>query len=434
MPSYAQVMQFGRGRNYSVELASTTSIRFYSMGNPTGLKFAVEHAGMRCIFDFGLEHAPGRAPFTMGLRPRPGRELTDLRAVGAAPELAGVYVDDAWDGRTAVFISHMHLDHTSLVRYLHPLVPLFFPAEMEPLREAVHASGYLPWRSPVGTPVGDRERVRWADIEVTFLAVDHDVPGAAGFLVQTPDLSIAYTGDHRWHGFRPELTAAYAEQVRGVDVLIQEAVSAGLDAASLPDEPPPVQLTEAEVVEETVKAVSSSPGLAVINLYGMNRERVAALGSAAAAAGRRLVMEPQAAQMAGWPEVLDPEAVCSDPRGHLVQLTFENLPLLIDLPRPPGSVYVHSNGAPLGPHDPAFGVMEAWTRATGLELLRIGTSGHASREHLTRMATVVAPGVLLPVHSRFPEAVVVPGVRRVLPEPHRDYTKDDLLHLAAEVS
>ncbi len=411
-------------------MAPPTSIRFYSTGNPTGLKFAVEHGGARCIFDFGIEHAPGRALFSMGLRPRPGRELEDLRSVGAAPRLSGVYADGEWDGTTALFISHMHLDHTSLVRFVHPEVPLFFPAEMNPVRSAVDASGYLSWRAPAGTPVPDRRRVTWGDIEVTFLEVDHDVPGASGFLVRTPDLTLAYSGDQRWHGFRPEVTGAFAESVRGVDVLIMEAVAAGLEPRPAEGAPAPDALTEREVVDEIAAALAGTGGLAAINLYPMNRDRVTALGAAAAGLGRRLVMEPQAAAIAGWRDLLEREEVASDPGGFLVQAGFESLPGLLDLPRPPGSLFIHSNGAPLGPFDPAFSVMEGWTHALGLELRRIGTSGHSRAADITRTITSVAPGVVLPVHSRMPEAVVAPGIRRLIVEPGREYSPHDLVSLS----
>lgn len=403
-------------------MAAATSICFLSTGSPTGLKFTVDHGGHRCLFDFGLEHAPGRAPFSMGLRPRPGRELEDLVAVGAAPALAGVYAGGGWDRRTAVFISHLHLDHTSLVGYLHPEVPLFYPAAMEPLRAAAAGSGYLGWRSPAGTPVADRETVSWGPIAVTAVAVDHDLPGATGYLVETPDLRLAYTGDHRWHGYHPEVTAAFAEAARGVDVLVQEAVSAGY-------EPDPGALDEPAVAVAVERVLRSrlAAGPVVVNLYPMNRERVAALGTAAEAAGRRLVLEPQAAAIAGWPHVLDPAALRAEPGRFVAQLSFEALPSLIDLPR--GGLYIHSDGTPLGPFDPAFGVLEAWTRALGLELVRIASSGHSRPEDVARMVRTVAPGLVVPVHSRAPEAVAVEGVRRLLPQPGRVYLTAELLQL-----
>lgn len=406
--------------------AATTALTFLSTGDPTGLKFTVEHGGARALFDFGLAHAPGRAPFSMGLEPRPGRELADLLAVGAAPRLEGVY--EAWDGRTSVFLSHMHLDHTSLVRFLHPAVPLFYPEAMEGLREAADRTGYLPWRKEArGSPCGNRGRVRVGEIEVEFIAVDHDVPGASGFLVRTPELTLAYTGDLRRHGLRPEVTDAFAAAVAGVDVLVQEAVSLAAEPpAALPAEAG-AMLTEAGVHAAFEDVLATVSGLVVVNLYPMNRERVLAFARACAARGRRLLMEPVPAALAGWRDVLgEVDAVRFNPERYCVQLPFESLPKLIDLEPPPGSAYVHSDGAPLGRFNPAWEVMMAWVERMGLEFVRLHSSGHAFPEDVGRLVAAVRPGVVLPVHSRAPQALQVPGVPRLLVEENRAYTAREL--------
>jgi ribonuclease J len=406
-------------------MPATTLLTFLNTGNPTGLKFSVEHGGRRALFDFGLEHAPGRAPFSMGLEPRPGRELADLLAVGSAPRLDGVY--ESWDGRTAGFITHMHLDHTALVRFLHPQVPLFYPAAMEDLRGAVEASGYLPWRRPAGTPLPDRRPLAWGEIEVTPVSVDHDLPGATGYLVRTPDLFLAYTGDHRRHGLHPELTAAFAQAARGADVLVQEGVLLEPPAATAPGAaPPPPRLTEHDVALGFGSLLESTPGLVVANLYPMNRERVALLAGAATARGRRLVLEPQAAAIAGQRDLLDVAEVKADPARFAVQLSFENLPTLIDLAPPSGSVYVHSNGPPLGRFDPAYQVMEAWIEHLGLGYAHLGSSGHSWPADIDRMVREVGPRLVIPVHSRVPEALQVPGIRSLVPEVMRPYTAAEL--------
>ena len=394
-----------------------TRLTFLNLGNPTGLKFTVEYGKSRVLFDFGLEHAPGVAPFSLGLEPRAGRELADLLAVGSAPRLDGVY--DRWDGRTAVFISHLHLDHTALVRFLHPDVPLHYPAAMEELRAAVEASGYLPWRQPAGTPLEERRPVAWGDIEVTPVAVDHDLPGATGYLVRTPDLRLAYTGDQRWHGLHPELTAAFAEAARGVDVLVQEGVLLDL-------EPSPPRPSERDVIAGFETLLASGPGLVVANVYPMNRERVRLLAELAGAHGRRLVMEPQAAAMAGHPDLLAVEEVRARPRRFVVQLSYEGLRTLIDLRAPKGSVYVHSNGPPLGPFDPTYRVMESWVRELRLELRQLGSSGHSWPADIVRMVQTVAPGLVIPVHSRMPQAMVVPGTAVLVPEVRKPYTAAQL--------
>jgi ribonuclease J len=409
-------------------MAENTGLTFLNLGNPTGLKFAIDHGGARAMFEMGIEHAPGAMPFSLGLEPRPGRELPDLLAVGVAPRGTGVL--GAWDRRTHLFLSHLHLDHVALVHCVHPDVPVYYPERMEPLRDACVRAGYLRWREPPGTPVPDRGRVRVGEIEVEFVAVDHDVPGATGFLVRTPDLALAFTGDHRWHGFHPELTERFAQAARGVRVLLQEAVSLGWDRpVDLdPDAVPEPELCEEDVVRAFGEVLERATGLVAVNLYPMNRLRVHAFGAACAARGRVLVLERQAATMADWPLVLeDVGAVLHRPSRYCVQLDFASLPTLIDLRPPAGSIYVHSNGVPLGPYDPAYRVMLSWVQALGLELVCLGSSGHSRPADVRRMVELVRPGVVLPVHSRRPEALLVPGVPTLVPEVGRRYTAADLV-------
>jgi ribonuclease J len=408
-------------------MPSPTTITFLALGTPTGLKFAVAHGGHRALFEFGREHAPGASPFAQGIEPRPGRELADLLAVGVAPRVEGVY--DGVDGRTSMFLSHLHLDHTGLVRHVHPDLPLYYPAAMEPLRAAAAASGQVPWREPAGTPLPDRGRVAVGEVEVELVAVDHDVPGAAGFVIRAPDVTIAYTGDNRRHGLHPELTGAYARAARGADVLIQEGVSLGWDGER---ECP----SEADVHASFEEALAACAGLAVVNVYPMNRERVAAFGEACRRQGRALLMSPPDARTAGWPDVLDPDAVArarQDPVRHCVQLGFHALPALIDLAPPPGSLYVHSDGAPLGPFDPAYPVMRAWCAALGLRFVALSSSGHARPADVDLMVREIAPRVVLPVHTTAPDRLDVAGVPRVLVEPLRPYTPGDLLRAATAV-
>jgi ribonuclease J len=139
-------------------------------------------------------------------------------------------------------------------------------------------------------------------------------------------------------------------------------------------------------------------------------------------------MDAQAAAMADWPLVVeDLGRVQRDPDRYCVQLDFSALPALIDLRPPEGSVYVHSNGVPLGPYDPAYGVMLAWLRAFDLELVGLGSSGHSWPADVERMVSTVRPGVVLPVHSRHPEALLVPGVPTLVPETGRRYTASELV-------
>jgi ribonuclease J len=364
-----------------------------------------------------------------------------MLAVGMAPKDSGVL--GAWDGRTSLFLSHLHLDHTALVPYVHPDVPLYYPEQMEELRAASVASGYQAWREPVGQPVADGAQVAVGEMQVEFVAVDHDLPGASGFLVRTPDLTVAYTGDHRWHGTHPEWTSAFARRTAGVDVLIQEAVGlAQLADVRQDDRQPGVVdgrqggrrepvLDEAGLASRFEELIARTDGLVVVNLYPMNRERVRAFGAASARQGRQLLLPPAAARLAAWGGALvQPDRVRRWPGRHCVQLGFNDLPTLIDLEPPPGSVYVHSNGPPLNEHEPGYPVVRAWADAFGLAFVTLGTSGHSTPEDLSRMIDLVRPGLVLPVHSRRPELLPAGDVPWLVPAEYREYSATELRRAA----
>lgn len=425
-------------------MALPTSLTFHNVGSPTGLKFELGDAsGARALFDFGIEHSPGRFPFSLGLHPRPGRELADLIAVGGAPRLGGVYARahgmegmGGWDGRTAVFISHLHLDHTGLVRWMDPEVPLHYPAAMEPVRAAADAAGEVPWRAPAGRAVGDREVVAWGDLEVEFVAVDHDVPGASGFLIRTPEAVVAFTGDMWWHGLHPERNEAFVAAAAGCDVLIQEGIglrAAPVGPAAAGWEDSPAMPTEREVHGEFARLLATAGGLVAVNLYGMNWDRVGAFAEAARAAGRTFCFEPEFGRLAAGPLAgglavpVDVDAVRSDPTRFVVQISFDGLPALIDLEPPPGSLFVQAGGLPIGSFDPRTAVLSAWARTFGMEVVQCSTSGHSSAAAITDMVRRIGPRVVLPVHSMAPEALVVPGVPALLPESGRVYRVGELI-------
>ena len=81
----------------------------------------------------------------------------------------------------------------------------------------------------------------------------------------------------------------------------------------------------------------------------------------------------------------------------------------------------------MGPFDPAYAVLEAWAARFRLELRTVLSSGHSHPDDIVRMVTTVHPKVVLPVHSRAPEALLVPGVPSFLPQAGVVYRVADIL-------
>lgn len=420
------------------------------IGTIGGTKLEVVYGATRLMFDFGAAFDPGKGAFDPQLQPRARAAALDHVALGIAPPLAGLYpepftlpggerVEDAATPMP-VFITHLHLDHVGLLPLLAPHVPVYMT------RESVRLAGLL---DEVGEGLGehdlravdDGEPVRVGELRVHALPVDHDIPGAAAYVVDGPAGRLAYSGDLRGHGPAPERNDALVDELaeRPAGTLL-------LEGTRLKGGPP--SLPEAHV-GPTVAALLESVAGAAINIYPRNLERLRALAEAAAGAGRRLVLTPASfhllrswfgddlvreARVAAYraPDAAEPlpavaatfaradkvraEEIRQRPDGFLVELPYAELTSLASSLLPPGSVYIHSDGVPLGSFDPAFANLERWLSRFGLRRVDVRSSGHADAAYLRELIERIAPPRLFAIHSTAPEMLPVPpsGIR-ILP-------------------
>lgn len=444
-------------------MTETPLIRFYGgIGTIGGTRVIVQEGEHRVLFDFGLTHGAGGDFWSHGVHPRPGAtRLCDLIALGDLPAVDGIYRGDAAAAagltpgsgeKTQVFISHLHLDHMAAADLLAPDLPVWMHEESLRLFRAVAETGEEP-RVPAGARAFRwGEQIQVGPIRVSPVPVDHDIAGACGLLVETSAGTVAYSGDLRWHGAEPERITAFIEAARriGADLLLLEGTRVGEVTAPFRDQPP--ALTEPEVAERIFALLQECRALALITLYPRNISRLTAVAQAAAAAGRQLVLSPEAAhtyagvtgglegiavhlrlkdrltlqgqEAPSWLRQLQESgaalvpssAIGAEQGRYLLQLSHRDLPELVDMDPAEGSLFIHSNGEPLDRFDPAYETLTRWLERFGIPLVPVRSTGHASPDDLVRIASAIGPKVLMPVHSRRPELMVVPGVRRVLPE------------------
>ena len=403
-------------------------------------KIMISDGGHRVLLDIGLDIPSGANLFRVPVRIRPDHELADRLRVGAAPALPGIYdpafladgdplgepVGDPAD--THVFVSHPHIDHVGLAGWVRPEIAVHAHTDAVDMLNALAAHGFgLPGGDPDWQRLGSQAVVEVGSMSVRCIPVDHDVPGACGYLVTTPEGSIAYTGDIRFHGHHPELSNAFVEAVRGVDVLITE----GTTLSFTPQDGPP--RTEDDVLAEFVDLVAAAPGLVLLSTYPRDPERVAGLTEAAANLGRTVVWQPDAAGLlrdlgvnaASWSDEIDLAAVRAKPGAFVVVPQTDDLPTLLDLPLRPGDPFIHANGEPLGEFDPRWGVFTDWLKHFGVELHKIGCWGHALPDQVHAMVERVAPKVVFPIHTFEPTRLAPPiGVRRVVAAYGTSYALD----------
>ena len=383
-------------------------------------KVLIGDGGHRVLLDLGLDIPAQADLFRAPVGFRPGQELSARLRAGAAAAIPGIYdpaglegAGDPLRGRlaepgepTAVFVSHPHIDHVGLAGFARPEVALHAAPDAIALLGALAAGGdVLPgprdFTAPATAwvPAAAGAPVRVGPMTVQRLDLDHDVPGASGYLVTTSDGVLAFTGDIRFHGHHPERSWAFAAAVAGCDVLVTEGTTLSFDGAHPPR-------TEADVARDYAAALAACPDLMLQSVYPRDLDRVRALAAIAARLGRVILWPRRTAaflRAAGIEAAAtDLAAVRDTPGRYVVQLDPGDLPSLLDLPFGPGSALLHANGEPLGPFDPRWKVFTDWMSHCGLPLRQIGCSGHASADDLHEMLYRVRPKVVIPIHTRSP--------------------------------
>lgn len=415
-----------------------------------GSVILVSTPNARVVLDFGMRSLNGgllRSPSG----PRPGHELVDLLRADELPAAVGVYDGAQLDldadlraaqrtGRdsrpTAVLLSHAHIDHEGALGFLAPEFPLYTSPETARMLNALAETGEpRPGRALNPIPLAPGEQVRIGDLSAELIPVDHDVPGASGVLVTAPDGTLVYTGDLNFHRDNGSRSYAFADRIRGVDMLVTETTM-----FSNPQHGDRPARTEAQIEEIFARVLREVPGLVLLSAYSRDVERAARLLAVARRHGRDIVWPSRDAALLhamgvenlfSWassrPEQdrrpLAAEVtrvgladVRARPDRFVVQPDGHDAPALADLPVVAGStIWVHSQGEPLGPFMPDWDVFQDWLGRLGIGVVEAGSSGHARTSDLLRFIEDVAPGCVVPIHGTRPQDVVVP-MARVLPE------------------
>lgn len=409
-----------------------------------------------------------------------------------------------------VLLSHAHLDHSGYISFLEGSIPVFTglasaviakavqdtvpgtmerevayltpreekdgllravdyrkaPARLRPF--VVFSPGFTPargqaaaefWlRPPASRDLeGDPLRVvegreaHVAGMRVRWWPVDHSVPGAGAFGVETPAGWVVYTGDLRMHGSRGHLTRAFAEEAARLEPVLL------LCEGTHPRSGPPVG--EEEVRQRACEAVRRAEGLVIADFGPRHVERLLSFLEAARAAGRRLAVTARDAYLlealhaAGEGDAPDPFgepclavyfeakvqrpvwervlmerylASCPDrvvsarevaarPGEYVCAFSYWDLSELVDI-APRGGTYIYSSTEAFNEEmHMDLDRLRNWIAHFGLRMLgdpgdRSGqgrdpgwhASGHIHGAGLVELVETIRPRCLVPVHTEDP--------------------------------
>ena len=417
----------------------------------TVLEIATEQA--RCLFDFGLVYAKNA---DTRIKPRQHAALSDSLKLKNLPMIDGLYdrkdLRDValapygvTEPRPIVLISHMHIDHMGGLGLLAQSADVYMSKDSLLLYQGLVKARDIHIRAHRGIHgVAPMEWQKQGDISFRMIPVDHDIPGACGFEITTPDGRICYTGDLRLHGFTNENTLRFASLAKDADVCITEGVSASFiedfDAVTA-DSGMGGMVTERQVVEEIAAAVQATAGPVFLNVYNRNIRRLQVLHEQFEAIGRQFVLEPETALLyrqfypSALTRVFAPlengmelpgvayvrrEDLQAHPERYVLQLSYEHLLDTLDF-EPERCLYIHSDGVPLGAYDPGFEMLRQFLAERGIAYRQISSGGHVSPAQLKYLLMEIAPKILIPLHTLKPEIIRIPGSLSFLPETGKCY-------------
>jgi ribonuclease J len=188
-------------------------------------------------------------------------------------------------------ISHSHPDHFGLLERLGASIPVCMGRDSaQILRAASFYTGRKPPR--VSDYLANGVSFELGPFRVTPYLVDHSAYDAYALLIEADDSRLFYTGDLRAHGRKPGTFARLLDRPPAdVDVLLLEGTSVG--------RPPSIGLAnERELERRYTIRFSETEGAALACYSPQNLDRLVTVYRAALQAGRSLVMDLYAADIA----------------------------------------------------------------------------------------------------------------------------------------
>jgi ribonuclease J len=422
------------------------SLTFYGGVNEIGgNKILVENRDTRIFLDFGQSFCLLDEFFVPEayLSPRGRFGLRDYFALNLIPKLDGLYSKEALVHTNlkyrkpefdAVFLSHPHQDHFAHMCYLDPKIPIYMGEVtkliLDSTQECTRTNVYKK-ESKLNT-FRTGNKVKIGSMKITPIHVDHSVPGAYGYIVDTGDARIVYSGDIRRHGKKPQMTEDFIAAAKEFDpdVLIMEGTR-------VTEKEMRKNYTEPYVEEQSRKLVEQNKGLTLGMRYPKDLDRFQTFYSIAKEEGKDLIISQKTANLLlhlkedpinlpdplkdknikilnrvkktykKWEKDLQLHCIGTDyirkkQKDIILELDSYYMAELVDI-EPKGGSLIHSMSEPFE-EDPLSAmvdeVLRNWATAFNMGYHQLHASGHASKGDIFDMIRKIGAKKVFPVHTK----------------------------------